>query len=113
MQIAEKLFKLKDIKYKDFHAKLIPNVSPDKIIGVRTPSLRTLVKSIKNGNNKEFFDDLPHNYYEENNVHAFLISEIRDFDKCIIRSSKIGRTLTSLRLIFAPRPSGMERGMFS
>lgn len=84
MNITEKLFELQDIKYKEFHQKLIPTVPPDTVIGVRVPSLRSLAKKVKkSGGETEFFQNLPHIHYEENNLHAFLIEQIKDFDKCI------------------------------
>lgn len=84
MEIKQKLFKMQDLKYKEFHEKLIPTVNRDTVIGVRTPDLRAFSKSIKNDENTgRFLRTLPHDYYEENNLHAFLIAQIKDFDKCI------------------------------
>ncbi len=89
--IREELFKMQDLKYKDFHAKLIPTVNPDLVIGVRTPELRKFAKRLdKTQNNKDFLTDLPHMYYEENNLHAFLIEQIKDYDECI---EELGRFL--------------------
>lgn len=82
MNIYEQLIKMQDLEYKTFHSKLIPTINPDSIIGIRTPILRAFAKQIKN-NADDFLTDLPHRYYEENNLHAFLISEVREFDKCI------------------------------
>lgn len=80
MDITKELFKLQDLKYKEFHQKLIPTVDPNTIIGVRIPELRKLAKKVfETGEMFEFLDTLPHKYYEENNLHAFLIEEIRDF----------------------------------
>ncbi|MBO5008472.1 MAG: DNA alkylation repair protein [Clostridia bacterium] len=76
------LFKMQDIEYKAFHAKLMPTVNPDTIIGVRVPLVRAYAKKIKNDANA-FLKTLPHKYYEENNLHAFLISETNDYHKCI------------------------------
>ena len=82
MDIQKALFEMQDIKYRDFHAKLMPNIDKNLIIGVRIPQIRTLAKKIK-GNTGDFLEKLPHKYYEENNLHAFLIAEIADFDECI------------------------------
>ena len=60
----------------------MPNIEKERIIGVRVPQLRALAKKIK-GNTGDFLEKLPHKYYEENNLHAFLLSEIADFDECI------------------------------
>ena len=82
--IESRLFSLKDEGYKNFHKKLMPTVNPDKIIGVRIPLLRKLAKELSGTDEaKEFLNKLPHTYYEENNLHAFLIEGIKDFDRCI------------------------------
>ena len=84
MEIIKELFKLQDKKYGEFQTKLIPTASPDTFIGVRTPDLRNLAKRIvKENSYKEFLKELPHQYFDENQLHAFIISELKDFDKCI------------------------------
>ena len=82
MDIQKMLFDMRDEKYCDFHAKLMPNIDKSRIIGVRVPQIRALAKKIKNDTG-DFLEKLPHKYYEENNLHAFLIAEIADFDECI------------------------------
>ncbi len=82
----EKLFSLKDETYKEFHCKLMPTVDPFKVIGVRTPAIRALSKEFLKNNKEEvgsFMNELPHEYYEENNLHAVFIEAIKDFDECI------------------------------
>ena len=87
--ISEELFKLQDIKYRDFQIKLVPNYSIDIMIGVRTPDLRNYAKKIiKENKYKEFLEELPHKYFDENQLHAFIISEIKDYEKCIIYINK-------------------------
>lgn len=82
--VEDKLFSLQDLKYKEFHAKLIPNVDKNKIIGVRNPDSKKVArKLIKENNIFEFVTNLPHRYYEENNVHAYIINEVKDYDKVI------------------------------
>lgn len=82
--ITEQLFALQDIKYKEFHSKLMPTINPEVIIGVRTPQLRKYAKQVvKSTEVENFFQQLPHHYYEENNLHGFLIESIKDFDACI------------------------------
>ena len=67
--------------YRDFNSKLIPNISTEKIIGVRTPILRKMAcDMVKSGEYKDFISRLPHKYFEENQLHAFIISLIKDFD---------------------------------
>lgn len=74
------LFKYQDSKYKEFHQKLMPTVDKNKVIGVRTPVLRKLAKECKDA---LFLKALPHKYYEENNLHAFMLESINDFDECV------------------------------
>ena len=79
-EIRSKLFDMQDIDYKKFHCKLIPGVNPDKVIGVRTPALRKLAKEVfKSGDYGEFISDLPHEYYEELNLHGMIICMINDY----------------------------------
>ena len=83
-EIQKRLFELQDSAYRDFHSRLMPTVDKDKVIGVRTPQLRKLAKEINQSPLKEdFLKSLPHKYYEEDNLHAFLIEQIEDFDECI------------------------------
>ncbi|MBQ8970782.1 MAG: DNA alkylation repair protein, partial [Lachnospiraceae bacterium] len=83
-EIRKELFALQDIKYRDFQSKLIPSVDPESVIGVRTPELRKMAKKLsKLGDIQEFLDDLPHRYFDENQLQAFIISEIKDYDKCV------------------------------
>ncbi len=84
MDIVKELFNLADKEYAEFQAKLTPSVLPDKFIGVRVPIVRKLAKDIvKQNNYSSFLDDLPHKYYDENMLHAVLISEIKDYEKAI------------------------------
>lgn len=84
MSVYERLLEVKDEGYRDFQAKLVPNISPDSIIGVRTPDMRAVAKEVFSSKERdEFLNDLPHKYYEENLVHFFVISLIKDFDECI------------------------------
>lgn len=78
------LYALQDAVYGDFSAKLIPNISRDCFIGVRTPQLRKMAKDmVKSGEYKDFISCLPHRFFEENQLHAFIISEMHDFDMAI------------------------------
>jgi len=74
-----------DSEYRLFQSKLIPNIDSSKIIGVRTPTLRKLAKELSFDDAAVFMQSLPHCYYEENNLHGFLIERIRDYDECICR----------------------------
>ncbi len=80
--IEKRLFELHDDNYREFHSRLIPNVRKDTIIGVRTTALRKLASELwKEGTAENFMKQLPHKYYEENNLHGFFIEKIGDYDK--------------------------------
>ena len=82
--LQKELFQLQDLKYKEFHQKLMPTVNPDKIIGIRTPVLRKFAKDFsKRAEAESFIKNLPHKYYEEDNLHAFLLEEIKDYNVLI------------------------------
>ena len=84
MSVYERLLRCGDKEYKEFQSKLVPNISKDTIIGVRTPDMRKIAKEINNTSEaEEFLSKLPHDYYEENLVHFFLIAMIKDFDRCV------------------------------
>lgn len=88
--IRDDLLKLRDENYKLFVAKLIPNIAPEKIIGIRTPVLRKYAKQIHaTAQAEEFMENLPHRYFEEDNLHTFLIEQITDYDKCIEKTERI------------------------
>ena len=83
-EIIDELFRLQDTEYRDFQRKLIPTAPPDSMIGVRTPELRQLAGQLKDRPDiGEFLHDLPHKYFDENQLHAFIISGMKDFDACI------------------------------
>lgn len=81
--IQTKLFRLQDVGYGDFHSKLMPNIAREKIIGIRVPVLRKFVKELSEAEKEAFLQQLPHNYYEENNLHGLIIMESRDYGSCI------------------------------
>ena len=86
MTIKDKLVKVKDDKYKEFQTKLVPNIPSDNIIGIRTPEMRKIAKELYESKDRDsFLNDLPHKYYEENLIHFFVISMIKDFNECIKR----------------------------
>ena len=83
-KIQSQLFELQDVEYREFQRKLMPTVNPETVIGVRTPELRKLAKEFsKTPEAEEFIKILPHKYYEENNLHGFLIEAIKDYDQVI------------------------------
>lgn len=87
--LQKKLFELRDDSYRDFHAKLIPNISYERIIGIRTPALRKFASDFaRDSKSTDFLNELPHTYYEENNLHAFMIEKIKDFDEAVLRTEQ-------------------------
>ncbi|MCM1119992.1 MAG: DNA alkylation repair protein [bacterium] len=88
-RIQAELWELQDNEYKDFHAKLIPTVAQENIIGVRTPQVRKLAKKwAKDPEIGEFLAQLPHRYYDENNVHAFVVEQIKDYEVCLAQTER-------------------------
>lgn len=88
-EIQQELFANRDEKYGSFQAKLLPTIDQDSVIGVRTPTLRAFAKTLYNQNDfSSFVNDLPHTYFDENQLHAFLISQIKDFDLCIEETNR-------------------------
>ena len=83
-KVQKQLMAMQDLKYRDFQCKLMPTVASDTVIGVRTPELRKFAKEFsKKPDVDEFLKILPHKYYEENNLHGFLIETIKDYDRVI------------------------------
>ena len=87
--IRERLLSMQDIPYREFQRKLIPNIDPETIIGVRTPQLRHLARTLRGTQEAaDFMAALPHRFFEENQVHAFLISQEKDFDVCLAQVNR-------------------------
>lgn len=82
----QELVELADEEYRQFSGKLTPNVLPERFLGVRIPLLRALAKRLLKTEGErvvQFLKDLPHGYYDENNLHGILLSEQKDFQKTI------------------------------
>ena len=87
--LQKRLFELQDTKYRDFHSKLIPDIEKERIIGIRTPVLRRFAKEFgKTAEAADFLEELPHDYYEENNLHIMLLTQVQDFGKCLEQIEK-------------------------
>ena len=83
-EITAELFSMQDKKFGEFQSRLCPTLSADRFIGVRTPELRKYAKKLlKTEDIGEFLSDTPHTYFDENQLHAFIISEIKDYDRCM------------------------------
>ena len=88
-QIIDILKSKQDLKYRQMQLSIIPNIEGDRIIGVRTPELRNLAKELSGGDlAKEFLNELPHYYFEENQLDSFLISRIKDYKECLTAVNK-------------------------
>ncbi len=88
-EIQRELFSLQDEAYRDFQIRLIPTVPPEQVIGVRTPALRKLAKQlVKQNAIREYLQELPHQYFEENQLHAFIISEMKDYEHCMYETER-------------------------
>lgn len=84
MDIQQVLFESRDLAYREFQAKLIPNIAKESILGVRTPILREMAKKLKKeAQERDFLERLPHAYFDENQLHAFTISLEKDFERCV------------------------------
>ena len=82
--VRDALFRLRDEDYRTFQLGLLPTVAPNAVIGVRTPALRGLAKELaRQGQAAPFLETLPHAYFDENQLHAFILSDIRDLDACL------------------------------
>ena len=89
ISVTEKLFALQDREYQLFQSRLMPTVAPETVIGVRTPLLRKLASELSGTPAaEEFLHILPHGYYEENNLHAFLVEKIRDYDRALTETER-------------------------
>ena len=84
-QIIDILKSKEDLKYRKIQLNILPNVEPERIIGVRTPELRDLAKKMDVETAKKFLGELPHYYFEENQLHSFLISKIKDYKECLTK----------------------------
>ncbi len=83
-EILTQLESLRDAEYRDFQCKLLPTVDPETVIGVRTPALRALAKTlIKRGDAENYLSALPHRCFDENQLHAFILSEMKDYARCL------------------------------
>lgn len=82
--IQARLFALQDTKYRDFQCRLTPTITPEQMIGVRTPALRALARELRGTDTAaEFRRVLPHEYYDEYNLHGYLISEFKDYEETL------------------------------
>lgn len=87
--LRARLFALRDEGYRDFHARLMPTVDKARVLGVRVPALRALAREVRGTPEAAaFLRELPHEYYEENNLHAYLVAAERDFDRALAEAER-------------------------
>ena len=88
-ELVKRLLENQDLKYRDFHASLLPNIDKKSIIGVRVPTMRKIAKefvtSATPAELDKFLNKLPHKYFEENQVHLFVVERIKDREECLRR----------------------------
>ena len=104
-ELQQELFKLQDLKYRNFHSKLMPGIDKETIIGIRTPVLRKFAKEFaKTEAAESFLKELPHQYYEENNLHMLLISDIKDYERCLAEVKRFLPYINNWATCDIPRP---------
>lgn len=81
--VTDRLLLMSDEVYRNFCAKLIPNIAGETIIGIKTPELCAFAKQMPQDEAQAFLNELPHKYFEENQLHAFVIAGIKDYDRCL------------------------------
>ena len=110
MNIQKELFALQDISYGDFQAKLVPNIPRELFIGVRVPDARKLAKKLaKKPEASKFLGDLPHKYYDENILHALLISEMKDYNECMAAVDKLLPYVDTWAVCDIVSPNGFKK----
>jgi 3-methyladenine DNA glycosylase AlkD len=108
--IQEKLFAIQDKGYREGSVKLNPSVDPDTIIGIRIPALRALAKELKGTDEAaKFIKVLPHEYFEEYQLHSFLIGFIKDFDEALRQADRLLPYLNSWALTDSMRFKAFDR----
>ena len=109
-KVQSKLFKMQDLKYRDFHSKLIPNIDKENVIGIRVPILRKFAKQFaKSDKVQEFLNELPHQYYEENNLHMMLIAQIKDYNMCVSETEKFLPYIDNWATCDSPLPKCFDK----
>lgn len=81
--IQTRLQQLQDVGYRAFECKITPGIAPETVLGVRVPQLRKLAKSLSETEKNTFLSQLPHRYYDENNLHAIIISQCGDMHRTV------------------------------
>lgn len=109
-RLQQQLFVLQDEEYRDFHSKLMPNIPKEDVIGIRVPVLRKFAKEFAKSDEKEkFLKELPHRYYEENNLHMMLLVEMKDYDGCMQEMERFLPYINNWATCDFPAPKCFEK----
>lgn len=109
-RLQQQLFVLQDEEYRDFHSKLMPNIPKEDVIGIRVPVLRNFAKEFAKSDEKEkFLKELPHRYYEENNLHMMLLVEMKDYDGCMQEMERFLPYINNWATCDFPAPKCFEK----
>lgn len=109
-RLQQQLFVLQDEEYRDFHSKLMPNIPKEDVIGIRVPVLRKFAKEFAKSDEKEkFLKELPHRYYEENNLHMMLLVEMKDYDGCVQEMERFLPYINNWATCDFPAPKCFEK----
>lgn len=89
MDIQKRLFEMQDKGYREFQSRLMPTVDPERVIGIPMPQLRALAKELAGKPETDvFLNQLPHQYYEENNLHGILLMSVKNYGECVEKVKK-------------------------
>ncbi len=105
----ERITVLSEEKYRDFSASLIPGIPKERILGVRIPKIRGLARSMTKEESEAFISDLPHYYLEEYHLHSAIISDIKDYDRCIFQVDKLLPFVDNWSVCDSLRPSVFKK----
>lgn len=109
-RLQQQLFVLQDEEYRDFHSKLMPNILKEDVIGIRVPVLRKFAKEFAKSDEKEkFLKELPHRYYEENNLHMMLLVAMKDYDGCMQEMERFLPYINNWATCDFPAPKCFEK----
>ena len=104
-ELQTALFELQDLTYRDFHSRLMPGIDKDTVIGIRTPVLRKFSKEFaKTAAAETFLQELPHQYYEENNLHMMLLAGMKDYEKCVCEVERFLPCINNWATCDSPAP---------
>ena len=111
-ELQKQLFALQDPGYREFHARLIPGIPKEDIIGIRTPVLRKFAGEFARDHSQEaeaFLKELPHRYYEENNLHMMLVAQIKDYESCLAEVERFLPYVDNWATCDLPAPKCFEK----